>query len=128
MMKWKRLARVIPPLLCISLCACAATPAVCASSGMTATAVSLSAYVEPAASSVTLELSAPTGWSRDSAEVSFTITDRSGACFSTAEVKVGQSGIWRDVTDTLDQIGSQFTGTVEVSGNGPVRYRCGARG
>lgn len=120
-MKWKRFARVIPPLLCISLCACAAAPA--ASAVPAATAVSLSAYEEPAAPSVTLELTAPTGWSRDSAEVSFTITDRSGAGFSSAEVKVGQSGTWRDMTDTLDQSGSQYTGTVEVTDNGTVSLK-----
>ena len=90
-MKWKLLSRVIPPLLCASLCACAAAPA--ASAVPAASAASLSAYVE-AASSITLELEAPTDWSRDSAEVGITVTDSSGSGFVSAEVKVGRDGSW----------------------------------
>ena len=119
-MKWKLLARVIPPLLCVSLCACAAAPA--ASAVPAASAASLSAYVA-AASSITLELEAPTDWSRDSAEVAVTITDRSGSGFASAEVKVGRDGSWRDITDSLRQSGSRYSGVVEVSDNGPVAVK-----
>lgn len=120
-MKWNLLARVLPPLLCVSLCACAATPAVGAASA--AQAVSLSAYAEAAASSLSLVLEAPTDWSRDSAEVAISITDSAGSGFASAEAKVGRDGSWRDITDTLRQSGSQYTGTVEVSDNGPVAVK-----
>lgn len=120
-MKWKLLARVLPPLLCVSLCACAATPAVGAASA--AQAVSLSAHAEAAASSLSLVLEAPTDWSRDSAEVAISITDSGGSGFALAEAKVGRDGSWRDITDTLRQSGSQYTGTVEVSDNGPVAVK-----
>lgn len=120
-MRWKLLSRVIPPLLCASLCACAAAPAV--SAAPATAAASLSAYVEPAASSVTLELAAPTAWSRDSAEVSFTITDNAGSGIKMAEVKVGRNGSWRDVTASLAQSGNAYTGTAEVRDNGPVALR-----
>ncbi len=120
-MKWNLLARVLPPLLCVSLCACAATPAVGAASA--AQAVSLSAHAEAAASSLSLVLEAPTDWSRDSAEVAISITDSAGSGFASAEAKVGRDGSWRDITDTLRQSGSQYTGTVEVSDNGPVAVK-----
>ena len=120
-MKWKLLARVLPPLLCVSLCACAATPAVGAASA--AQAVSLSAHAEAAASSLSLVLEAPTDWSRDSAEVAISITDSGGSGFASAEAKVGRDGSWRDITDTLRQNGGQYTGTVEVSDNGPVAVK-----
>lgn len=120
-MKWKLLARVLPPLLCVSLCACAATPAVGAASA--AQAVSLSAHAEAAASSLSLVLEAPTDWSRDSAEVAISITDNAGSGFASAEAKVGRDGSWRDITDALRQSGSQYTGTVEVSDNGPVAVK-----
>lgn len=120
-MKWKLLARVLPPLLCVSLCACAATPAVGAASA--AQAVSLSAHAEAAASSLSLVLEAPTDWSRDSAEVAISITDSGGSGFASAEAKVGRDGSWRDITDTLRQSGIQYTGTVEVSDNGPVAVK-----
>lgn len=120
-MKWKLLARVLPPLLCVSLCACAATPAVGAASA--AQAVSLSAQAEAAASSLSLVLEAPTDWSRDSAEVAISITDSAGSGFASAEAKVGRDGSWRDITDTLRQSGSRYTGTVDVSDNGPVAVK-----
>ena len=111
-MKWKLLSRVIPPLLCASLCACAAAPS--ASAVPAVSAASLSAYVE-AASYITLELEAPTDWSRDSAEVAVTVTDSSGSGFASAEVKVGRDGSWRDI--------SRYSGVVEVSDNGPVAVK-----
>ena len=120
-MKWKLLTRVLPPLLCVSLCACAATPAVGAASA--AQGVSLSAHAEAAASSLSLVLEAPTDWSRDSAEVAISITDNAGSGFASAEAKVGRDGSWRDITDALRQSGSQYTGTVEVSDNGPVAVK-----
>ena len=119
-MKWKLLSRVIPPLLCASLCACAAAPS--ASAVPAVSAASLSAYVE-AASYITLELEAPTDWSRDSAEVAVTVTDSSGSGFASAEVKVGRDGSWRDITDSLRQSGSRYSGVVEVSDNGPVAVK-----
>lgn len=119
-MKWKLLSRVIPPLLCASLCACAAAPA--ASAVPAASVASLSAYVE-AASSITLELEAPTDWSQDSAEVGITVTDSSGSGFASAEVKVGRDGSWQDITDSLRQSGSRYNGTVEVSDNGTVAVK-----
>ena len=39
-MKWKLLARVIPPLLCVSLCACAAAPAASAVPAVSAESLS----------------------------------------------------------------------------------------
>lgn len=120
-MKWKLLSRVIPPLLCASLCACGTAPA--ASAVPAVSAASLSAYVETAAS-LSLELEAPTAWSRDSAEVAVTITDSSGSGFASAEVKVGRDGSWRDITASLRQSGgSRYSGVVEVSDNGPVAVK-----
>lgn len=118
-MKWKLLARVIPPLLCVSLCACAAAPA--ASAVPAVSAVSLSAY-EEAASSITLELEAPTDWSRESAEVAITVTDSSSG-FASAEVKVGRDGSWQDITNSLRQSGSRYSGVIKVSDNGPVAVK-----
>lgn len=120
-MKWKLLARVLPPLLCVSLCACAATPAVGAASA--AQAVSLSAHVEAVASDLSLKLEAPTDWSRDSAEVTISITDSTGSGLASAVAKVGRDGSWRDITDTLRQNGGRYTGAVEVSDNGPVAVK-----
>lgn len=119
-MKWKLLARVIPPLLCVSLCACAAAPA--ASAVPAVSAVSLSAY-EEAASSITLELEAPTDWSRESAEVAITVTDSSSSGFASAEVKVGRDGSWQDITNSLRQSGSRYSGVIKVSDNGPVAVK-----
>lgn len=119
-MKWKLLARVIPPLLCVSLCACAAAPAV--SAVPAASAASLSAYVA-AASSITLELEAPTDWNRESAEVAVTITNHAGEGFAAVEAKIGRDGDWSDIKDTLRQSGSRYSGVVEVSDNGPVAVK-----
>lgn len=121
-MKWKRLAQVLPPLLCVCLCACVAAPA--AGAVPAASVVNLSAQVESVgASSLTVELTAPTAWSRDSVEVAISVTDNTGSGFSSAEVKVGRDGSWRDITDTLRQSGSRYTGAVEVSDNGPVTVK-----
>lgn len=119
-MKWKLLARVIPPLLCVSLCACAAAPA--ASAVPAVSAVSLSAYEGPV-SAATLELTAPTAWNRESAEVAVTITDHAGEGFAAVEAKIGRDGDWSDIKDTLRQSGSRYSGVVEVSDNGPVAVK-----
>lgn len=119
-MKWKLLARVIPPLLCVSLCACAAAPA--ASAVPAVSAVSLSAYEGPV-SAATLELTAPTAWNRESAEVAVTITDHAGEGFAAVEAKIGRGGDWNDIKDTLRQSGSRYSGVVEVSDNGPVAVK-----
>lgn len=119
-MKWKLLARVIPPLLCVSLCACAAAPA--ASAVPAVSAVSLSAY-EGLVSAATLELTAPTAWNRESAEVAVTITDHAGEGFAAVEAKIGRGGGWNDIKDTLRQSGSRYSGVVEVSDNGPVAVK-----
>lgn len=66
-MKGKRLVRTLPLLLCLTLCACAGTPAVGASSEEIVTAVRLSDYEELITASLSLELIPPTDWSRDSA-------------------------------------------------------------
>ena len=122
-MKGKRLARTLPLLLCLALCACATTPSAGASSEEIVTAVRLSNYKELLTSSLSLELIPPTDWSRDSAEVAFAITDRTGIGFSSAAVRLGQHGAWQDVTDTLKHNGSQYTGAVEVSDNGTVSLK-----
>lgn len=122
-MKGKRLVRTLPLLLCLTLCACATTPAVGASSEEFITAVHLSDYEELITASLSLELIPPTDWSRDSAEVAFAITDRTGIGFASAAVRLGQHGPWQDVTDTLKHTGSQYTGAVEVSDNGTVSLK-----
>lgn len=119
-MKWKLPARVIPPLLCVSLCACAAAPE--ASAVPAVSAVSLSAYEGPV-SAATLELTAPTAWNRESAEVAVTITDHAGEGFAAVEAKIGRDGDWSDIKDTLRQSGSRYSGVVEVSDNGPVAVK-----
>lgn len=122
-MKGKRLVRTLPLLLCLTLCACAGTPAVGASSEEIVTAVRLSDYEELITASLSLELIPPTDWSRDSAEVALVITDRTGIGFASAAVRLGQHGPWQDVTDTLKHTGNQYTGSVEVADNGTVSLK-----
>lgn len=120
-MKKNLLTRLLPMLLCTSLCACAATPAAASAEPFFVNTEQL------AAMPFALELTAPTDWSRDSAAVSAAITDHNGTGFVSAEVKVGRDGSWKNITNDLTQSGGKYTGAIQVTENGPVILRVTGR-
>lgn len=109
---------IIPLLLCIALC-------VGLSLLLSNRAFALADDCPDAvpASGITVEIAPPTGYASKSAEVGFTITDTAGSGFDSAKVKLGLDGEWRDVTDTLEQWESRYTGRVTITDNCAVTVK-----
>lgn len=111
-MKLNRLRRLAAPLLCVAL--------VLSNMGV---AFAASGEEETAVSGITLRITAPIGWTAESASAAFSITDDTGGGFETAEYRLGDSGSWVDVTGKLSQSGQKYSGSVTVTENGVLSLR-----
>lgn len=101
---------IIPLLLCIALC-------VGLSLLLSSRAFAYDGSNEVSTSGVTVEITPPTGYATESAEIGFTITDTAGNGFASAKVKLGLDGEWQDVTNTLERWESRYTGRVTITDN-----------
>lgn len=68
-------------------------------------------------SDISIQISLPSDWAADSAAVKFTITDKNGAGFASAQAKTDLDGDWKDVTNQLEQWDSRHIGQVSISDN-----------
>ncbi len=107
---------MIPLLLCIALC-------VGLSLLLSSRAFAAECAEAVPASGITVEITPPTGYAAESAEVGFTITDTAGSGFVCAKVKLGLDGQWQDVTDSLERWESCYTGRVTITDNCAVTVR-----
>ena len=69
------------------------------------------------ASDISIQISLPSDWAADSAAVKFTITDKNGAGFASAQVRTDLDSDWKDVTNQLEQWDNRHIGQVSISDN-----------
>lgn len=102
-MRNKTLKRMAAMLLCVLLCV-----------GMMGAAYA--ADEDTPASDISIQISLPSNWANTSTAVKFSITDKNGAGFASAQAKA-EGGDWQDVTNKLEQWDSRHIGQVSISDN-----------
>lgn len=114
---------LIPFLVCIALCVGLSLLLSSRAFAVGSTADAPSCTEAAPTSGVAVEIAPPTGYASKSAEVAFTITDTTGNGFDSVKIKLGLDGAWQDVTNTLEQWESRYTGRVTITDNCAVTVR-----
>ena len=114
MTRRKPLHRMAALLLCVFLCLGAA---------FSMMGAAYAADVELPASGITIEIMLPADWASTSAAAKVCVTDETGGGFASVEVRIDRSGSWKNITASLEQRGSRYYGTVDMTANCTVYVR-----
>lgn len=66
---------------------------------------------------IAIQILLPANWATKSTSAKICITDDAGRGFSSVQVKTGQDGVWKDITNTLERRESRCYGVVELTDN-----------